>query len=292
MVQTRTHDHVVTPTTETEVSQEEDSIPTEDVTDEGIVGGSGNDTKNENGTILMPSEMRYLTSFIDQPVINHVERTTLQQQARPSVAPQVQESPVPKAECDRRPYLILFPPEIKLVIISYLEDKRVWNMLKCRGPTIFEPNLRCLRMVHRSYRCLIPPPNIEAESPYDRADMLLMAEDYYPYIIATNMFPCYLCLGVFDIADFDFDQTHGAKAIGEEEAYNRMCKACWTKHFINRVKIGGPKRVPAIMRIKREERNYGKHLLARFGSREVREANWQRQKEEHAAECRIKEISS
>ncbi|KAM0805879.1 hypothetical protein BDR22DRAFT_829531 [Usnea florida] len=122
--------------------------------------------------------------------------------------------------------------------------------------------------------------------------MLLMAEDYYPYIIATNMFPCYLCLGVFDIAKFGFDQTHGAKAIGEEAAYNRMCKACWTKRFFNKVKIGTPKRVPAIMRIKRAERNYGKHLLARFGSREVRQANWQRQKEEHAAECGLKEILS
>ena len=292
MDQTCDRDYVATPTTEIEVSQKKAPITAEDVTDEGIVGGSGNDRKNEIGTILMPSETRYLTSLIDQPVNNHVPMTPLQQQAPPSVAPQVQQTPVSEPKRNTPPNLILLPPEIKLMIISYVKDERVWNMMKDRGPTIFVPSLRCLRMVHGSYRSLIPPQTIEVESPYDRADMLLMTEDYYPSIIAKDRFPCYLCLGVFDIAEFDSIQTHGAKAIGEEEAYHRLCKACWTKHFINKEKICGPKRIQIIMRRKREERNYGKHLLARFGSREVREAKWQRQKEEHAAECGLKEISS
>ena len=261
MVQTRNRDYVATPTPETEVSQKNAPIPTEDITDKGTVGGSGNNAKNENGTILMPSETRHLTSLIDQ-------------------------------KCDRPPNLIHLPLEMKLMIISYVKNERVWHMMKDRGPTIFEPSLRCLRMVHSSYRDLIPPQKIEAESPYDRADMLLMTEDYYPSTIAKDLFPCYLCLGIFDITEFEFDQTHGAKSKGEEEAYNRMCKACWTRHYINREKISGPKRVSTIMRMKRAERNYGKHLLARFGSREVREANWQRQEEEHAAECGLQEISS
>ena len=292
MVQTGTRDYVAPPTTKIEVSQQKDPIPTEDVTDEGTVGGSGNDAKNENGTILMPSETRHLTSSIGHPVNNHVPRTPLQQQARPSVVSQEQWIPVSKSERDRPSNLILLPPEIKLMIISYVKDKRVWNMMKDKGPTIFEPSLRCLRMVHSSYRCLIPPQKFEAKTPYDRADMMLMAEDYYPFIIAKDMFPCYVCLGVFDVVEFDFNMTHGAKAIGEERAYNRVCKICWLRHFIFRMKMDGPKRIPLIMHMKREDRGYGKHLLARFGSREVREASWQRQKEEHAAECELKEISS
>ena len=292
MVQTRNRDYVAPPTTKIEASEKKDPIPTEDVTDEGTVGGSGNDAKNENGTILMPSETRHLTSSTDKAVNNHVLRTPLHEQARPSLAPQVQWTFVPDATCDRPPYLILLPNEMKLMIISYVEDKRVWNMMKHDGPTIFEPSLRCLRMVHSSFRRLIPPTKFEAESPYDRADMLLMAEDHYPFIIAKDLYPCYLCLGVFNITEFNFNQTHGAQAIGEERAYYRMCKACWTKHYINREKIPGPRRISIVMRTKREERSYGKHLLARFGSREDREANWQRQKEEHAAECGLDEISS
>ena len=292
MVQTRTRGYVAPLTTEIEVSQRKDPVATEDVTDEGTVGGSGNDTKNENGTILMPSETRHLTSLIDQPVNHHVPSTPLQQQARSSVAPQAQWICGPESERNGPPTLILLPPEIKLMIISYVKDERVWNMMKDKGPTIFEPSRRCLRMVHRSFRDLIPPHKFEAKTPYDKADRLLMTEDYYPFIIADNMFPCYVCLGVFDIVWFDFNMTHGQKAIGEEGAYNRVCKVCWVRYFILRMKMYGPKRIPIIMGMKRADRDYGKHLVARFGSREVREANWQRQKEEHAAECGLKEISS
>ena len=292
MVQTRTRGFVAPPTAEIEVSQKKDPVPTEDVTDKGTVGGSGNDTKNKNGTILMPSETRHLTSSIDQPVNHYVPRIPLQQQARPSVDPQVQWIRGPESEHDRPSTLILLPPEIKLMIISYVKDERVWNMMKDKGPTIFEPSRRFLRMAHRSFRCLIPPHKFETKTPYDRADRLLMTEDYYPFIIAKDLFPCYVCLDVLDIVEFDFDMTHGAKAIGEENAYNRVCKICWIRYSILSMKIDGPKRIPMIMHMKRGDRDYRKHLRARFGSREVREANWQRQKEEHAAECRLKEISS
>ena len=292
MVQTCTRDDVAPPTTDSEVSQKKASIHTEDVIDEGTVDGSGNDGKKENGTILMPTETPHLTSLIDQPVNDHVPRTPLQQQARPSVAPQEQWIPVPESEGDKPPNLILLPPEIKLRIIFYVKDKRVWNMMKDEGPTIFEPSLRCLRMAHSSYRCLIPPKKFEAKTPYDKADMMLMAEDYYPFIIAKDMFPCYVCLDVLDSFKFDFNNTHGRQAIGEENAFNRVCKICWFRHLIFRMPMDGPKRIPIIMHMKRKDRGYGKHLLARFGSREVREANWQRQKEEHAAEGGPKDISA
>lgn len=169
------------------------------------------------------------------------------------------------------------------MIISYVKNKRVWHLLKYDGPTILEPSLRCLRMVHRSYRCLIPHRQIKAKNKYDRADMLLMAEDYYPSTFAKNLFPCYGWLNVFDIADFHFKQTHCAHALGEQYAHNRRCKSCKT-NYINKVESYGPKRAPQIIGAKREDREYGKHLLARFGSREVREANWQRQMEEYAGE--------
>ena len=292
MVQTRTRDYVANPTTRTKVSKKRTPKPTEKVTNEVSVGSSENNRKEENGTVPIPSERRRLTSLPDQTVNNLGPRTPLQQPARGWVVPgRVQWNPGPKPNPNRPPHLILLPPEIKLMIISYVKNKRVWHLNKPEGPTILEPSLRCLRMVHRSYRCLIPHRRIKAKTQYDRADMLLMAEDYYPSTFAKNLFPCYGCLNVFDIANFTFEQTHCAYVIGEEKAHYRRCKSCQTND-LNKVENYGPKWVVYILNIKRRDRDYGKQILARFGSRGVREANWQRQKDERAADCGVEKISS
>lgn len=89
------------------------------------------------------------------------------------------------------PPLLVLPLELKLQIISHLQETQ-------------DCSLRILRRVHSSFRHIINPHGPSTCPDSVRKAELQTAEDKHPYLFPPDHFPCYCCYDVFPGSSFNY----------------------------------------------------------------------------------------
>lgn len=110
--------------------------------------------------------------------------------------------------------LLALPTELKLQIISCIP----------RGGS---PSLACLRRTHMSFLNLIPKSKIRSKiSPFRLSCELLDTEISYPYLLPLDHYPCYSCIAVLSVQNFQPFSTQTDHVIGGARAFDRFCSRC------------------------------------------------------------------
>jgi len=124
------------------------------------------------------------------------------------------------------PPLIALPTELKLKIIFYVSEG---GRPMASGRYYPEPSLMTLRRVHRSFRQLIPYDTFFHAIGYWSIDQLQAGESSVLHPLPVWFYPCYGCLAILYVPDFNRDNTTRLKGVGGEKARERLCRACMLK---------------------------------------------------------------
>jgi len=132
-------------------------------------------------------------------------------------------SPFPLQSKEKIPPLITLPVEIKLKIMSYISEggRDIPSGRYCPQPT-----LMTLRRVHRSFRQLIPYDPYFHAIGYWRIDQLRAGERNVSHPLPVFFYPCYGCLAILYVSDFDRRNTTRLRGVGGEKAHERLCQGC------------------------------------------------------------------
>lgn len=121
------------------------------------------------------------------------------------------------------PPLLALPVELKLKIISHISEG---GRPMASGRYYLQPSLITLRRVHRSFRQLIPhDPFFHAIGFWSMAQ-LQAGECNVLHPLPVWFYPCYGCLAVLYVFDFNCRNSTRLKGVGGEKAHERLCKGC------------------------------------------------------------------
>lgn len=139
------------------------------------------------------------------------------------------------------PPLLALPVELKLKIISFVSKGA---RVMVTGRYYPQPSLVTLRRVHRSFRQLITYDPFFHAIGFWSIDQLRAGECNVLHPLPVWFYPCYGCLAVLYVHDFDRRNTTRLKGVGGEKAHERLCQGCVSR----KESRGAPSRAVAVRR--------------------------------------------
>lgn len=123
----------------------------------------------------------------------------------------------------KTPPLLALPNELKHKIISYVREG---GYTLVNGRYYPHPTLMTLRRVHRTFRQLIPyDPFFHALGRWS-FKQLRASECNVLNPLPVWFFPCYGCISVLYIPDFDSKNSSRLRSVGGQDSLKRRCKSC------------------------------------------------------------------